>query len=65
MGSCDVGRRPRALGAGGGLGADPEGGTILDVSGPEAYDESFSAPVSIPPPLFFSFGIPPANSPPN
>ena len=60
-----VGRRAFTRGAvvGGGLGADAVGslGTELRVvSGSEVYDESRSAPVSIPPPLFFNLGIPPA-----
>lgn len=29
------------------------------------YEESWFAPVSTPPPRFFNFGMPPANSPPN
>ena len=53
---------------GGGFGADPIGGRGAEfrvVSGSDVYDESLSAPVSTPPPLFFNFGIPPANSPPS
>lgn len=47
-------------GDGGGLGAD-----CRDVSGSDKYDESRSAPVSIPPLLFFNLGIPPASMPAN
>ena len=57
------------LGAPGGFGAVEAGSwrvDFRDVSGSERYEESRSAPVSMPPPVFFSFGIPiPANIPPN
>lgn len=61
-----TGRRLGNLGAVGGLGADDAGGLgaeVRDVSGSEIYDDS--RPVSIPPPRFFSFGMPPANIPPS
>ena len=68
MGRGGVGRRlatPGARGfgaalAGGGLGA---AGVVFEAS--EIYEESLSAPVSTPPPLFFNFGIPPAKRPPS
>jgi len=54
-------------GAVGGFGADEMGGfaaELLELSGSERYDES--RPVSMPPPVFLSFGIPaPANIPPS
>lgn len=52
----------------GGLGADPSGGLGAEerfVSGSELYVESPPAPVSMPPPLFLSLGMPPAKRPPN
>ena len=56
-------------GAIGGFGADEVGGLGADcceVSGSEIYEESLSAPVSTPPPVFRSLGIPtPANIPPS
>lgn len=51
---------PGGRGAAGGLGADR-----IDSPGSERYEDSEFAPVSTPPVLFFSFGIPPANKPPN
>jgi hypothetical protein len=54
-------------GAPGGLGAVPAGGLgaeTREVSGSERYGLEFTAPVDTPP-LFLSFGIPPANSPLN
>ena len=66
---CGVGLKSFSLGAVGGLGAEEVGGfgtDFRDVSGSEIYDGSLSAPVSIPPPVFRSFGMPtPANIPPN
>lgn len=55
---------PGGLGAAGaaivgGLGAEERD------SGSDAYAASLFAPVSIPPPVFFSFGIPPAKMPPS
>lgn len=53
---------------GGGFGADAVGGFGAEGAfspGSERYDESALAPVSMPPLLFLSFGIPPANSPPS
>lgn len=52
----------------GGFGAEPMGGLgadEFDSPGSERYDESRFAPVSIPPPLFFSLGMPPAKRPPS
>ena len=54
----------------GGLGADAMGGLgaeeLLDGSpGSERYEEPEFAPVSTPPLLFLSFGMPPANNPPS
>ena len=52
----------------GGLGADAVGGLGGEEAGSpgsERYVESAFAPVSMPPRLFLSFGIPPANSPPS
>ena len=53
----------------GGFGAAPVGGLGgegLELSGSELYDGSLSAPVSTPPPVFLSFGIPtPAKIPPS
>lgn len=62
--------RPGIAGAapGGGRGAETVGGfgADLDVdSGSERYDESRLAPVSTPPPVFRSFGMPPAKRPPS
>ena len=66
---CGLGLKTFNLGAGGGFGADEAGGfgaNGLDVSGSELYDDSRSAPVSTPPPVFLNFGIPtPAKIPPN
>lgn len=57
------------LGAVGGFGAAKVGGLggdVLDISGSEAYEESLSAPVSTPPPVFLNFGMPtPAKIPPS
>lgn len=57
------------LGAVGSFGAEEAGGfgaDGLDVSGSDIYDDSRSAPVSTPPPVFLSFGIPtPVKIPPN
>lgn len=65
----EAGLRPLGLKAVGGFGADEmggRGGEACDVSGSERYDESRSAPVSMPPPVLLSFGIPtPANIPPS
>ena len=56
-------------GADGGFGAEGVGGfgaDGLNVSKSDIYDDSRSAPVSTPPPVFLNFGIPtPANIPPN
>lgn len=53
----------------GGLGAEPVGGLGArdnrEGSGSEEYAESLLAPVDTPPPVFFSFGIPPAKIPPS
>ena len=66
---CGVGLNTFSLGAVGGFGAEEAGGLgaeLLEISGPGIYDESRSAPVSTPPPVFFSFGMPtPAKIPPN
>lgn len=66
---CGLGLRAFSLGAVRGFGAEEAGGfgaESLDVSGSDMYDESRSAPVSTPPPVFLSFGIPtPAKIPPN
>lgn len=66
---CGVGLSALSLGAVGGLGREKVGGLGVDfreVSGSEMYDESRSAPVSTPPPVFRNFGIPtPAKMPPN
>lgn len=59
-----VGADPGGFGAeaAGGLGADER----CDVSGSERYGEWLSAPVSTPPPpVFRSFGMPPAKMPPS
>ena len=48
----------------GGFGADPSGGRGAEKrfdSGSELYEESPPAPVSIPPPLLLSLGMPAAN----
>ncbi len=55
-------------GGAGGAGAIPGGGLGAEerfVSGSELYEISPPAPVSIPPPLFLSLGMPPAKRPPN
>lgn len=66
---CGLGLKAFNLGAVGSFGAEEVGGfgaDSLDVSGSDIYDESRSAPVSTPPPVFLSFGIPtPAKIPPN
>ena len=66
---CGLGLRVFSRGAVGGFGAEEVGGLGaggLEVSGSDTYDESRSAPVSTPPPVFLSFGIPtPAKIPPN
>lgn len=65
---CGEGLSGGSLGpGGGGLGAVDGGfgADVRDVSGSELYAVLGSAPVSMPPPLFLSFGIPPANSPPS
>lgn len=66
---CGLGLKAFNLGAVGGFGAEEVGGfgaDCLDVSGSDMYDDSRSAPVSTPPPVFLSFGIPtPAKIPPN
>lgn len=62
---CGVGLGGRAVG---GFGATMVGGLgteLVDDSGSDVYDDSRFAPVSTPPPRFFSFGIPPANKPAN
>lgn len=61
------GVEPVGRGVGGGLGAEPMGRGMegrRDDSGSEEYEASSLAPVAIPP-LFLSFGIPPAKSPPS
>lgn len=63
------GGRPPGIGgaAPGGFGAAPRGGLgaeLRDVSGSDKYGELLSLPVSTPP-AFLSFGMPPANRPPN
>ncbi len=63
-----AGLKAPSLGIVGGHGAVEVGGlgvVIRELSGSERYEESRSAPVSIPPPVLFSLGIPPANIPPN
>ena len=66
---CGLRLKAFNLGAAGGFGAEEVGGIgadCLDVSGSDKYDDSRSAPVSTPPPVFLSFGIPtPAKIPPN
>lgn len=66
---CGLGLKVPNLGAVGSFGAEEAGGfgaEGLDVSGSDIYDDSRSAPVSTPPPVFLSFGIPtPAKIPPN
>ena len=66
---CGIGLKAFSLGAAGGFGTEEVGGfgsDGLDVSGSDMYDESRSAPVFTPPPVFLSFGIPtPANIPPS
>ena len=66
---CGLGLKMFNLGAVGGFGAEEAGGfgaDGLDVSGSDIYDDSRSAPVFTPPPVFLSFGIPtPAKIPPN
>lgn len=66
---CGLGRKAVNLGAVGGFGAEKVGAfgaDCLDISGSDMYDESRSAPVSTPPPVFLSFGIPtPAKIPPS
>lgn len=66
---CGLGLKAFNLGAVGGFGAEEVGGfgaDCLDVSGSDMYDDSRSAPVSTPPPVFLNFGIPiPAKIPPN
>ena len=66
---CGVGLKAFSLGAVGGFGTEEVGGfgaDFLEVSGSERYEDSRSAPVSTPPPVFLSFGIPtPAKIPPN
>jgi hypothetical protein len=62
------GRKPGFLGQAGGLGALPVGGSgaeFRELSESDRYDESGLAPVSMPPPRFLSFGIPPANMAPS
>jgi hypothetical protein len=56
------GLAPGGLGAVGGFGAGAAGGRRASPS--DMYDDSRLAPVSTPPRLR-SFGIPPANKPPN
>lgn len=63
-----AGLKAPSLGTVGGHGAievDGMGVIFRELSGSERYEESRSAPVSIPPPLLFSLGIPPAKIPPN
>lgn len=64
-----LGRKAFSLGAVGGFGAEKVGvldADCLDVSGSDMYVVSRSAPVSTPPPVFLSFGIPtPAKIPPS
>ena len=66
---CGLGLKAVNLGIVGGFCAEEAGGfgaDGLDVSGSDIYDDSRSAPVSTPPPVFLSFGIPtPAKIPPN
>ena len=66
---CGLGLKIFNLGVIGGFGAEGVGGFSadgLDVSGSDIYDDSRSAPVFTPPPVFLSFGIPtPAKIPPN
>lgn len=50
------------------LGAEPVGGRgpeVLEVSGSDRYGEELSRPVSMLPPVFLNFGMPPASSPPS
>lgn len=63
-----AGLKAPSLGTDGGHGAVEDGGMEVifrELSGSERYEESRSAPVSIPPPIRFSLGIPPAKIPPN
>lgn len=66
---CGLGLSALSLDAAGGFGAAKVGalgGDFRDVSGSEMYDESRSAPVATPPPVFRNFGMPtPAKMPPN
>lgn len=71
---CGVGLRPLNLGIGGaaalGGGGAVEGGGGRGTEGRLVSESEYdvwspSAPVSIPPLVFFSFGIPPANKPPS
>lgn len=61
------GPRPGIAGAAaeGGLGGADGGLGAEATSESDRYEESALAPVSTPPPRFFSLGIPPAKSPPN
>ena len=66
---CGLGLNALSLGAVGGFGTEEVvglGADFLEVSGSDMYDESLSAPVSTPPPVLFSFGMPtPAKMPPS
>ena len=66
---CGTGLNAFIRDANGGFGAKEVGGLgadWCDVSGSEIYEDSLSAPVSTPPPVFRSLGIPtPANIPPS
>lgn len=61
---CELGRREFAFSPVGGFGAVPIGGLGTDFLGVSGSDE-WPAPVSIPPSVFFNFGIPPARIPPS
>jgi len=54
-----------AAGSVGGGGAEPAGARGMDGREGSESDCAPSAPVAIPPRVFFSFGIPPANMPPS
>ena len=63
-----AGLKAPSLGTVGGHGASEVGGVgvvFRELSGSERYEDTRSAPVSIPPPILLSLGIPPANIPPN
>lgn len=67
-GGAEPGTRGGAPGGLGTEGAEAIGGlgtVLFVVSGSDRYGELLSAPVSIPPPVFRNFGMPPARIPAN